>query len=110
MSESELEKLESPELFQLYNSMFLYFSNYMKAFGGKSKKENCTQAIASMKQLATSQDIVTQTLASYFLGRTYLKYESEPGQGISYFQFLSDFYPKNKRFPALLEACKSKAK
>lgn len=102
-------QMQSPELFQLYNSMFLYFSNYLKAFGGKTKKENCRKAIASMEQLTESDDMMVKTLSSYFLGRTFLKYENDPGKGIRHFEYLKDIYPGNKKFPELLEECRKEA-
>lgn len=98
----------NPELFELYNSMFLYFSNYLKPFGGKSADKKCQQAIDTMKTLANSDRLMTKTLASYILGRTYIKYENKPERGIPYFQFLSDYFPGNTKFPELLIECQNK--
>jgi len=103
------QSIENPDLFQLYNSMFLYFSNYLKPFGGKSKDKNCKQAITTMESLSESKTIMTETLASYFLGRTYLKYENTPDLGITHFKKLTKMYPGNAKFPELLEECKKKA-
>lgn len=97
------------ELFELYNAMFLYFSNYLKPFGGKSKEQNCQQAITQMKHLAGSEQIMTKTLASYFLGKTFLKYENTPEQGITYFSYLSKTYKGNTKFPQLLKDCRNAA-
>lgn len=100
-----LQNSENAELFELYSSMFLYFSNYLKPFGGNSADKNCEQAIATMKTLANSEQVMTKTIASYILGRTYLKYENTPELGISYFNNLTKMYPGNTLFPGLLEKC-----
>lgn len=104
----QVKTIENPDLFELYNSVILYFTNYLKPFGGKSKEDNCQKAIASMKRLAQSDQQMTKTLASYFLGRTYLKYENTPELGINYFETLTKIYPGNTKFPELLEKCQKK--
>ncbi|MCY1721768.1 hypothetical protein OU798_15545 [Prolixibacteraceae bacterium Z1-6] len=109
-TDSEMQNVGDPELFQLYNAMFLYFSNYLKPFGGKSKKESCKQALQEIESLANSENLVTKTIASYSLGRTYLKYEDAPEKGISYFRILAELYPGNKKFPELIGECEEKLK
>lgn len=101
-----MNSVENAELFQLYNSMFLYFSNYIKLFGGKSKNDNCKKAITSMEELTKSDKIMTKTLASYFAAKTYLKYENTPQLGLKHFTFLSNTYPGNTKFTELLEECR----
>lgn len=107
-NDSLMNSMENAELFQLYDAMFLYFSNYIKPFGGKSKDENCNKAIATMERLTKSERTMTKTLASYLLARTYLRYENTPKLGLNHFKFLSDTYPKNTKFPELLEECREK--
>lgn len=107
-TDPQIRSLENPDLFELYDSMFLYFSNYLKPFGGKKKAENCLKAITTMEKLAKSERIMTKTLASYFIGRTYLKYENSPELGVKYFKTLSATYPGNTKFLELLEECKEK--
>lgn len=104
----QLQHLDNADLFELYSSMFLYFSNYIKPFGGKSKAVNCKLAIASMENLAKSNRLMTRTISAYFLGRTYLKYENTPKLGIVHFKNLSKMYPGNTKFPELLKECEEK--
>ncbi len=104
----QMQTIDNPDLFELYNSMFLYFSNYIKPFGGKSKDVNCKLAIATMENLAKSEKLMTRTLSAYFLGRTYLKYENTPELGIVHFKTLSKIYPGNTKFPELLTECEEK--
>lgn len=110
---SELKKYheqlpeEHHELFELYNSLFLYFDNYLKPFFISDKKENCSTALATMQQLTQSDNKLTKTLTYYFLGKTLLKYEKKPQKAISYFQWLTINYPNNKSFSNLLQKCKN---
>jgi hypothetical protein len=101
--EPELTQHMNNELFVLYNAMISYFSNYLIPLGGKAKQNNLQQAITKMKKLASSQQTTTKTMASYFLGRTFLKYESQPQKSIAYFKNLTRMYPQNTRFPILLK-------
>uniref|UniRef100_UPI003216E5B0 hypothetical protein n=1 Tax=uncultured Draconibacterium sp. TaxID=1573823 RepID=UPI003216E5B0 len=104
-SDSEMQNVNDPELFQLYNSMFLYFSNYLKPLGGKAKIQNCNQALLELKVLSKSSNLVTKTIACYSLGKTYLTYENAPKKGLLHFKALAKLYPENRRFPELITEC-----
>lgn len=102
------QEFEQQELLQLYNSMFSYFDNYLNPFGGKTKKSISEEALLNMEKLANSEQEMVKTLASYFVAKTYLKYEKIPEKGIPYFQHLCKQYPGNLKFRDLLEECKNK--
>lgn len=99
---------ELQELHQLYSALFQYFDNYLKPFFMSGKKENCSEALASMTRLYQSENQITKTLVAYFLGIIWLKYENDFTNAMGYFQWLNQNYPKNKRFEALFETCKNK--
>lgn len=102
------QEFEQQELLQLYNSMFSYFDNYLNPFGGKAKKSISEEALLNMEELANSDQEMVKTLASYFVAKTYLKYEKVPEKGIPYFQYLCKKYPDNLKFTELLNECKNK--
>lgn len=101
---------EHQELFQLYNSLFQYFDNYLKPFFMGNKKDNCNNALAKMQQLTQSDNKFTRTLTNYFLGKTLLKYEKEPQKAISHLQWLTTNYPNNQSIALLLRECKKQLK
>ncbi|WP_319591596.1 hypothetical protein [uncultured Draconibacterium sp.] len=93
------------ELYQLYSALFQYFDNYLKPFFVSTKKENCSEALATMTRLYQSENQITKTLVAYFLGKTWLKYENNPQNAVDYFQWLHKTYPENIKFKALLNEC-----
>jgi hypothetical protein len=102
----KIKSFDNPDLFEIYNSMFLYFSNYLKPFGREERLLQSKNAILKMEELAKSGRPMSQTLCSYFLGKTYLKYEKEPAKAIPYFKALLQKYPNNSMFTKLLEESK----
>lgn len=103
-------EFKQQELLQLYSSLFSYFDNYLNPFGRESKKAFRKQALLEMEKLANSNEKMVKTLASYFVGKTYLKYEKLPEKGIPYFQYLCNQYPGNIKFPELLNNCKKQTR
>lgn len=99
---------EYKPIFILYNSLFLYFDNYLKPFFVADKKENCRKALWEMEQLRNSPQKITKTLTNYFLGKTYLKYEDEPAKALPCFQWLIAKYPDNAKFRELLNESRQK--
>ncbi len=96
---------EQQELYQLYSALFQYFDNYLKPFFVSDKKENCSEALTNMTSLYQSESRITKTLVAYFLGKTWLKYENDVQNAVSYFQWLHNSYPENIRFEELLDEC-----
>jgi hypothetical protein len=107
-TDSKTTTFQQQELLQLYSSVFLYFDNYLNPFGRESKKAISQQALLNMEKLVDSDEKMLKTLASYFIGKTYLKYEKVPEKGIPYFQYLCKQYPDNTKFTELLKRCKNK--
>lgn len=97
---------EYKPIFVLYNSLFLYFDNYLKPFFAAGKKENCHKALWTMGELRNSPQKLTKTLTNYFLGKTYLKYENDPGKALPCFVWLSKNYPNNSKFREFLNESK----
>ncbi len=104
-NDAQIKTCDEQELFQLYNNMFLYFENHWKTFAGKKAEKNCQLALLNMERLANSDEKIVKTLTSYFLARTYMRFEKAPQKGIPYFKTLINLYPQNKVFPALLTEC-----
>lgn len=100
------KSFDNPDLYEIYNSMFLYFSNYLKPFGGEERILQSKSAISKMEELTKSGRPMSQAFSNYFLGKTYLKYEKEPAKAIPYFKTLLQKYPNNSMFTKLLEECK----
>lgn len=96
------------ELLLLYNSMFSYFDNYLNVFGSKEKKAISQKALLDMEALTKSDANLVKTLASYFLAKTYLKYEKTPDKAHSHFKFLCEKYPGNHKFSEYLLECQNK--
>ena len=101
---------EHLELYQLYSALFQYFDNYLKPFFVSGKKENCSEALATMTGLYKSENRITKTLVAYFLGKTWLKYENNPENAVDYFQWLHKIYPENMKFMELLNECNKQLK
>lgn len=95
------------ELFELYQSLINYFDYYMKPPFSRNKRLNMDEAIQKVNQLTQSQQFIVKTLSSYFLGKIYLRFEKTPENGKSYFDWLKNTYPENKRFQELFEECES---
>jgi len=97
------------EIFDLYNALLQYFNHYPGKYISKQSRQETETAIREMELLTHSESEMTKTLGSYFLGKIYLQYEKEAEKGIRLFEYLSDNYPHNSKFPEYLEACKAKA-
>jgi len=93
------------QLFKLYNALIVYFDNYLKPFFAGDKRSEMNEAISEMEQLARSDQIIVQTLSSYFAGKIYLNYEKQPKKGAMHFKRLTGEYPENKKFSELLLEC-----
>ncbi|RIJ48589.1 hypothetical protein D1614_08615 [Maribellus luteus] len=106
---STLLTSDQQELFRLYSALILYFDNYLKPFFIANKKENRIAALTEMEKLTHSENNITATLSTYFVGKIYLDYEKEFRKGAQHFQTLSADYPANNRFKKLYEDCLSKA-
>ncbi|MCE4566758.1 hypothetical protein INQ51_20725 [Maribellus sp. CM-23] len=100
---------DQQELFRLYSALILYFDNYLKPFFITNKKENRTAALVKMEKLTHSENNITATLSTYFVGKIYLDYEKEFRKGALHFKTLSAGYPANDRFKKLYEDCIHKA-
>jgi hypothetical protein len=107
---SRWQEFDQPELIELYNNMFRYYENDWKPFKGKSRELKCQQALLNIESLTLSQNEIVNTMASYFLAKTYLKYEKQPQKGIPYFLKLTNLYPNNRMFLELLEECRNESK
>lgn len=106
LKSNAVKKANQEELLELYRSMFTYFDNYFNFFGSQEKKRVRQEALINMRNLANSEIEMVRTLSSYFLAKTYLKYEKTPAKGIPYFQYLCKKYPGNIKFPEYLNECK----
>ncbi len=95
------------ELFELYQSLITYFDYYMKPPFSRNKRLSMDEAIQKINQLTQSQQLIVKTLSSYFLGKIYLRFEKTPENGKTYFDWLKNTYPENKRFQELFEECES---
>jgi len=96
---------DQQQLFRLYNALILYFDNYLKPFFAGDKHSRMNEAMAEMEQLTRSDQIIVQTLSSYFAGKIYLNYEKQPKKGAMHFKRLTGEYPENKKFGELLLEC-----
>ncbi len=106
---STLLTSDQQELFRLYSALILYFDNYLKPFFIANKNENRIAALTEMEKLTHSENNITATLSTYFVGKIYLDYEKELTKGAQHFKTLCTRYPANNRFKKLYEDCLSKA-
>lgn len=99
-------KPEQKELFEVYSALIIYFNSYLKPSFSQSKKMRMNEAVKTMQNGTVSKSKLIQTLSSYFLGKTLLKYEKEPEKAVQYFEALHLLYPNNFKFAELLLSSK----
>ena len=99
---------EQQQLFVLYNALIMYFDNFLKPFFISSKRQNMKQTLADMERMANAENTVVKTLAAYFAGRTWLKFERNPVRAERHFSFLNENYPGNKKFAEYLADCRER--
>jgi len=98
------------EVFRLYNSLIQYFNHYLKKYFSENSRTEMQNAILEMEPLTKSSSEMVKTLSAYFLGKIYLQYEKEPEKGIELFNYLTEKFPLNQKFPEYLEECQVKIK
>ncbi|WP_167610910.1 hypothetical protein [Maribellus sediminis] len=96
---------DQQELFSLYNALIVYFDNYLKPFWVNDKQANMDEAIQIMEKLSYSNQIIVQTLSSYFVAKIHLKYEKSPDKAKVHFAWLVKTYPSNHKFSEYLQEC-----
>ncbi len=94
------------KLLDLYASLFLYFDNLINPLFAESKRTSRANALMSLEKFTTDNDLVVQTMASYFLGKIFLEIEKDSQKGKCCFELLSTNFPHNSLFIELLENCK----
>jgi hypothetical protein len=104
-NKSQLLSPGQQQLFQLYHALILYFNNYLKPGFMSNRRENIQAAVTTMERLTNSEQLMTKTLANYFLGKIRLKYEKQPAKAAESFHFLVVTYPGNQTFKELLKEC-----
>lgn len=95
------------KLFDLYMSMFNYFSR-VNPFSVWSKSQERDSYLLEMEQFASEENLIVNTMAQYFLGRIYQKIERAPTKGKTHFKRLAEQFPGNKLFAEYLKDCEEK--
>ncbi|NQU51978.1 MAG: hypothetical protein HQ522_05520 [Bacteroidetes bacterium] len=95
---------EQLKLFDLYISMFRYFEN-VNPFSLQNKSVEREKELQKMENFARSENLITSTMAHYFLGRIYQKIEREPKKGKTHFEILTQKFPENNLFIEHLADC-----
>ena len=93
------------ELFNIYNALYEYFDNLINPFFLDKKRLNRQNAINQIEKYTNSDDLIAQTIATYFLGKIFLSIENEPEKGRICFKQLSDKFPQNSFFNTLMNEC-----
>ena len=95
------------KLFDLYTTMFMYFSN-VNPFTVKSGNSQQKNYLIQMGHYTMDDDLILNTMAHYFLGRIYQKVKKDASKGKMHFEVLTSKFPDNKLFAEYLEDCERK--
>lgn len=98
--------IEEQNIFEIYKAIFnIGKSKYLLTKSGQ-KNDN----ILILKKHCESQNIISKTIACYFLAKIYSEIEKIPEQAMSYYQILCHLYPNNMIFQNELKSAQQKIK
>jgi hypothetical protein len=89
---------EQLKLFDLYLALFQYFDSAINPFSIERKSSELSASLLLLEKYTHEDDLITSTIAHYFLGRILIKVEDNSEKGREHFTVLANRFPKNSLF------------